>query len=84
MNRLTHRARRAIAGAVVAVPLFASACTFKDQLLQPQQPQIILPQDVGGVTRRRGALYRARSADSSRGRWAATSTRKASGRCCRS
>ena len=50
MNRLTYRARRAIAGAAVAVPMFASGCTFKDQLLQPQQPQIILPQDVAGVT----------------------------------
>jgi hypothetical protein len=50
MNRLTHRARLAIAAAVCAAPLFASACTFKDQLLQPQQPGIILPEDVGGVT----------------------------------
>lgn len=49
MNRLTHRARLAIAGAVCAAPLFASACTFKDQLLQPQQPQIILPGDVVGI-----------------------------------
>lgn len=50
MNRLTHRARRAIAGAAVTLPLFASACAFKDQLLQPQQPGIILPQDVSGIT----------------------------------
>ncbi|MEP6494576.1 MAG: hypothetical protein ABJF01_17960 [bacterium] len=50
MNRLTHRARLAIAGVVCAAPLFAGACAFKDQLLQPQQPQIILPEDVSGVS----------------------------------
>ena len=50
MTRLTSRARRTIAGAIATVPLFAGACTFKDQLLQPQQPGIILPQDVAGVT----------------------------------
>jgi len=50
MSQFIYRARRVIAGAVVAVPMFAAGCTLKDQLLQPQQPQIILPGDVAGVT----------------------------------
>lgn len=47
MNALAHRARRArraIGAAAVAIsPLLLTACDVKDQLLQPQNPGVILP-----------------------------------------
>jgi len=48
MTRFSHRARTVAAIAVLAIVPLASACNFKDQLLQPQQPGLILPTDVSG------------------------------------
>lgn len=56
MMKLSYRARTAaVAGALVLLPL-AGGCNVKDQLLEPQQPGLILPGDVSG-TAGADALY---------------------------
>ena len=50
MMTIVSRARLAIMAGTLTVPMFATACNFKDQLLQPQQPSLIQPVDVTGVT----------------------------------
>ena len=47
MNALAHRARWAIGAAAVAIsPLLLTACDVKDELLQPQNPGVILPGSI--------------------------------------
>src|SRR5438552_3707607 len=50
MRLFSYRARLTIACGIAAIPLAASACNVKDQLLEPQQPGLILPGDVTGTT----------------------------------
>ncbi|MGH9886635.1 MAG: hypothetical protein ACREBE_13965, partial [bacterium] len=65
--RSIHRARPVIAALAAAAAVTASACSrFKDQLLEPQQPGIIGPDQLGSPTAadalRKGALGRLRTA----------------------
>jgi len=59
-----HRARAVVVGAAVSV--LAGCSTFKDQLLDPQQPGIIAPEQVGSPTAanalRVGAISRLKTA----------------------
>ena len=51
MSIYTFRPRRAvIAGLALALPSLFAACNVKEELLNIQQPQIIGPDNVGGVT----------------------------------
>src|SRR5258705_391199 len=59
MQRSTYRARPLVAGVVIA--LLAGCSTYKDQLLTPQQPGIIGPEQLGTAAAA-GALSRLKTA----------------------
>ena len=51
MHRLTHRARGTVAAAAVTVgSVFLGACNVNQDLLSPQQPQVIAPSSVASNT----------------------------------
>ena len=51
MTIMRYRARRAIAAVAAAtVALVAGACNVNEELLEPQQPGVIGPEDVGNAT----------------------------------
>lgn len=49
MTRITHRVRRAALGLVVLTPLALTACDLEDNLLEPQQPGVIKPEDIASA-----------------------------------
>jgi hypothetical protein len=49
VTRLSNRARRAAAGLLALAPVFVAGCGVEDDLLEPQQPGVISPEDVAAA-----------------------------------
>ena len=50
MTRMTYRARWAMAATTIAVASLLGACNVNEELLEPQQPGVVGPDDVAGAT----------------------------------